>query len=280
MSERRSTGDTLVLPFAVGLFVGGAVTGWVCLALGLEKQLLAMGAGAADRTQFFSCWLFDVVFYTLIGLLFEIGVISLISAILPFPLSSRLSPAGIFVLGIAAASACTIASCLTIDLSYHKFQKGPDPPFPSYIFWVCVIAPLLLVKRSTARADESGASDVDQSPVAGQEPHVLAKAAIILTGAIIGAALFALVHSRWPWGLFADDVAADIVVGGILGGLVGTGVAMKRVRPSIATLVIGAAAPHAVYRFNGGAGAYFMATAVGAVVGWAVGRLIERWKFR
>ena len=39
MPEERATGDTLVLPFTVGVLIGSALMGLICIVLGLERHL-------------------------------------------------------------------------------------------------------------------------------------------------------------------------------------------------------------------------------------------------
>jgi hypothetical protein len=165
MSEQRATGDTLILPFSSGMLIGGAVTGWICLLLGLGKHLVGMGDMVKDRLHLFGFWSVGVAFSVVIGSLLELGVLKLTSVFVRFPLALRLSSASLVVLGIAAASASTFASCLTIDLGPHPelpFYKGPDPPFPFVILAICTIAPFLFVKRATPSMDEPDSKIVDQ----------------------------------------------------------------------------------------------------------------------
>jgi len=42
MSERPATADTLILPFTVGMLVGGVAMGWICLALGMDTNLVGI----------------------------------------------------------------------------------------------------------------------------------------------------------------------------------------------------------------------------------------------
>ena len=169
MSNRRATADSLILPFSMGLLIGGELTGCIILCMGMERFLVNL-LGAHP----FWTWTFCVLFSTFVGSLLAGAVLALPSCCLPFPLAIRLPFARLVVVGIAAASASTLVSCLTMDLAPHPelpFYKGPQPPFPKYILAVCAIAPLLLVKRGTTEAVESDANTGQpQGPPSADQP--------------------------------------------------------------------------------------------------------------
>jgi hypothetical protein len=146
MSERRATGYTLILPFSIGMAVGGAGTGWMCAALGFAENL---GEGA----DCFWPWLNLVVLTVVFGSLVEFLVLKRVSLLLP--LSVRLTATPLVACGIVAAFVATIASCMTIDLRKIPFEKGPSILFPFFLFPIQAIATLLLVKRATSQIGES-----------------------------------------------------------------------------------------------------------------------------
>jgi hypothetical protein len=171
MSERRATGDTVILPFAVGMLIGGTVTGILCIVMGQGKRLLGLGELVTGHLNLSKEWLFTLTFSVLFGSLLELGVLKLIWVIVRFPFALRLSSATLVVLGIAVASVSTIASCLTIDLGSHPeipFYKGPEPPFSYFILTIFAVAPFLLVKRATSPTDDcerdEGAEESEQTP--------------------------------------------------------------------------------------------------------------------
>ncbi len=154
MSNLRRLSDALILPFTLGLIAGGAATGFViCFGLGeVERLVGGMNIKGIPRNpiELAGEWLFILLLFVFIATLLEFVLVSLAALLIPFPLSPRLPPTWLFIVGAVAASGCTIASCLTIDLALHPelhFRKGPEPPLPLYLDLVCLIAPLLLLRR-------------------------------------------------------------------------------------------------------------------------------------
>ena len=139
------------------MLVGGTSTGILCIVMGQGKRLLGLGELVGGHLNLSQEWLFTLTFSVLFGSLLELGILKLLSVIVRFPLTLRLSSASLVVLGIAAASVSTIASCLMIDLSPHPeipCYKGPEPPFSYFILTNCAVAPFLLVKRASSPMDD------------------------------------------------------------------------------------------------------------------------------
>jgi hypothetical protein len=158
MSKRGSIADTLIVPFAIGLIVGSAATGFViCFGLGGAKRLIgSMSEICQNPIVLVGDWLFIVLISVFVASLFELGIVGLITLLAPFPLAPRLHSLGLFIVGAVVASGSTIASCLMIDLGPHPelhFYKGPSPTFEGFVFLVCVIAPFVLLKRDVSRRD-------------------------------------------------------------------------------------------------------------------------------
>jgi hypothetical protein len=144
------------------MLIGGTATGWICLACGVTENLVGINRGVVHNSLF---WLMGVFLSVVFGGVLGFAVLKLISLVVRFPLSPRLSRAALVTLGIVAASVSTIASCLMIDLGPHPemhFRKGPDVPFPSIVLVICAMAPLLLVKRAAFTADNPESKIVDQ----------------------------------------------------------------------------------------------------------------------
>jgi hypothetical protein len=169
MSPCCATADTLVLPFSLGLLIGGELTGCIILSLGWERFLVNLMGG-----YLFLTWTCFVLLSTFVGSLLAIAVLALLSCCAPFPLAVRDPFAGLVVLGIVAGSASTLLSCLTMDLAPHPelhHYKGPESWFPIYILTVSAIAPLLLVKRGTTEVVKSAANTGQpQSPPSADQP--------------------------------------------------------------------------------------------------------------
>ncbi len=164
MSKQRKLSDALILPFAFGLIVGGALTGFViCFGLGEVERLLGgmhtegVPKNPNQQIVLVGEWLCTLLLSVFAASLFELLIVKLITMIAAFPLSPRLKPQGLFIVGTLVACGCTIISCLTIDLGPHPElhpYKGPSPPFPYYVFSVCAIAPLLLLRREELDSDD------------------------------------------------------------------------------------------------------------------------------
>jgi hypothetical protein len=157
MSERPAIAHTFILPFTVGMFIGGTATGWICLALGFARNLGELSSSLSWYSWF--SWLIVVAFSVLIGSVLQRLLLELVS--FQFLLSVRLTPAPLVIWGIVAGSVATIASCLVIDLRGMPFQKLPSIPFPYLTIAIQSIALFLLVKRVTPLSGEAGSKTND-----------------------------------------------------------------------------------------------------------------------
>jgi len=174
MSKRRKLSDALIMPFTIGLLLGGTATGLViCFGLGdVERLLGGMHTGAIPKnpTQEIALvgeWLATVLLSTLFATLLEVAVVGLIASFAPYPLSPRAQPLGLIIIGALSACGCTIASCLMIDLAPHPelhFYKGPSPPYWGYIIVVCVIAPFLLLRGTAPSPIEPPVDSIADCP--------------------------------------------------------------------------------------------------------------------
>ncbi len=164
MSERRATSYILILPFSIGMAIGGVGVGCLCALLGFAENL-AVGA------DYFWPWLNLVALTVVFGSLVEFLVLTRVSLLLP--LSVRLTATPLVACGIVAASVAAIASCLTIDLRKIPFEKGPSILFPFFLFPIQAIATLLLVKRASPSIGESsqdqGAKEAEHTSIGNKE---------------------------------------------------------------------------------------------------------------
>jgi hypothetical protein len=148
------------MPFTLGLVFGGTVAGFVALSLGAEERLLGgmhaqgMSQNPSQQLAVAGEWLSLLLLSVFLAGLLQFGVVGLISLWVQLPLSPRLRWRSLVTVGALVACACTIASCLTIDLESHLEKKGPYPPFSDYLLTVCIIAPLFLLKRAAPSAAE------------------------------------------------------------------------------------------------------------------------------
>ncbi len=164
MSERPATSYTLILPFSIGMAIGGAGVGCLCALLGFAENL---GLGA----DYFWPWLNLVAISVAFGSLVEFLVLKQVSLLLP--LSVRLTATHLVACGMVAAYVAAIASCMTIDLRKIPFEKGPSILFPFFLFPIQAIATLLLVKRASPPIDESsqdqGAKEAEHTSIGNNE---------------------------------------------------------------------------------------------------------------
>jgi hypothetical protein len=157
MSNLCKLSDALVMPFTLGMITGGALTGFViCFGLCEPVRLLGVTGISHNLNVLVGAWLFEVLMSVFVATLLELGMVRLISFFSASPLLPRLRSRNLFIVGALAACGCAIASCLTIDLGPHpgELWKGPSPPFSGFVIIVCLIAPLLLLKRAALPLSE------------------------------------------------------------------------------------------------------------------------------
>jgi hypothetical protein len=176
LSNRRTIPDVLMLQFSFGLIFGGAATGSVLAGLGGAERLVGEQVAIGYQRnpslifEYSGGWFFLVLGSVFVATLFELVLVGLGSYFSPSPLTPRLRPFWLFVVGAVAGCSCTFASWLTIDLRPHPelpFYQGPSPRVCSFLVLVCVIAPFVLLKRAapslTGPKVDSATSRRDQS---------------------------------------------------------------------------------------------------------------------
>jgi hypothetical protein len=157
MSYRRKIPDALMVPFTLGLILGGAATGLVFVGLGGAERLLGEATAIGYQKnrallyEYAGGWFFLLLGSVFVAMLLELILVGLGSLFSRSSLTPRLRPLWLLLVGTVAACVCTVVSWLTIDLRPHPelpFYQGPSLPFFRHLILVCAIAPFVLLKRA------------------------------------------------------------------------------------------------------------------------------------
>src|ERR1035437_1899966 len=100
-----------------------------------------------------------------------------------------------------------------------------------------------------------------------QWPRICAS---VVLGASVGAGLLLFATIRYG----PDSYLRFTALGGVVGGIIGMGVVRHCIPPSMLAPIIGALSPYVVCDLNWCDGSVIVAPVAGAVLGWALGRVI------